>query len=596
MWRSKRKKQNKRINRGTITKSFLKIFVILLLVALNWQGILAIGRTISYFNDTEDSKGNIYSASTLDFSLRSGQSNFIPPAENMTPGASTARDIYITKLGSLDFKYRGHSEPVDDSCDLDLYNALWLKVWYNWYDEGGTKHTELKYDGLLKNFDDFDTNPDDPDLRIYNSHPYYPNPFYAENEHWLYFQITLPEDACGLQNKSCQFKFVFDGWQPEFSDPSMGFSDREEIFNTVATGDWIPEVTVIYPNGGEIWYMVPDSCPSIPSCSAWCVAHGMNENCQYPIKWTAINKIGSDQDLWINIYYSVDSGNTWMTQIADHTENDGIFWWKIPYNPAYTSDHARIKVEAVHKRCLSLINWDMSDEDFCPPMLSLQEILAMQMDSQGAYNTQSPEDQTTPEITVLPQPTSTQDIYQENISDNSTSTDEGATTTDNQATKDEPASTTEEYSTSTQPVSTTSTSSESETSEPEPQNILLDVPESDSTSTDENISSENAQTTQDMVDESQSEEPDNQTDKNQDKSENNQTESQQEESIENQPQENTQENTQQDLTEEDSALPSEENSIIPQPQKDDNPDDTYDNPPIENNATETENDTNETTE
>jgi len=314
----------------------------------------------------------------------------------------------------------------------------------------------------------------------------------------------------------------------------------------------------------------------------------MNENCQYPIKWTAINKIGSDQDLWINIYYSVDSGNTWMAQIVDYTENDGIFWWKIPYDLAYTSNHARIKVEAVHKRCLSLTNWDMSDEDFCPPMLSLQEILAMQMDSQGTYNTQSPEDQTTPEITVLPQPTSTQDIYQENIPHNSTSTDEGATTTDNQATKDEPASTTEEYSTSTQPINTTSTSSEPETSEPEPQNIL-DVPESDSTSTDENIFSENAQTTQDIVDESQSEEPDNQTDKNQDKSENNQTESQQEESIESQPQENTQENTQQDLTKEDSALP--EETLIPQSQKDENPEDNNKN--LTENNTETENDTSE---
>ncbi|MCD6550479.1 hypothetical protein J7K24_02965 [bacterium] len=554
MQKSKRKKQNKH----PLLRSCLKILVILLLITLNWQGILAIGKTIAYFNDTEDSSGDI-SVSTLDFSLRSGQGNFIPPAENMIPGASTARDIYITKLGSLDFKYRGHSEPVDGSCDLDLYNTLQLKVWYNWYDEGGTKHMELKYDGLLK---DFITNPDDPDSRIYNSHPYYSNPFYAENEHWLYFQITLPEDVCDLQNKSCQFKFVFDGWQPEFSDPSIGFSDTEEILNTIATGDWMPQVTVDSPNGGESWWMVPDNCPNIPSCSAWCVAQGMNENCEYPIEWTATNKIGPDQDLWINIYYSVDSGNTWMAQIANHTENDGIFWWKIPFDPSYASHHARIKVEAIHKTCPCLNNWDMSDADFCPPMLSLQEILAMQMPPQDNSDNQPPAEQTPPDIVVPPQPTSTQDIYEEDIPDDSTSTDEGTTTIDNQATEDEPASTTEE-----QPVLV---NEEDEVLEP-----TSTQPVDAASTSDENIPSENAQTTQDIADEFQPVEPDNQTD-------NNQTESQQEE------------NNQQNLTGEDSVLPPEENSIIPQPQKDNNSDDNS-NSPTENN-TETENTTNENTE
>ena len=364
-------KKLKRKNKKT-SRSLLKILAVLLLTALNWQAILSIGESFAYYTDIEISSGNIYSASVLDFSLRSGQADFIPPAQNMIPGTSTARDIYITKLGELDFKYRAYSEPVGGLCNSDLYNTLQLKVWYNWYDATGTKHMDLKYDGLLK---DFYINQNDPDLQIYNSHPYYPNPFYAENEHWLYFQITLPEDIGNLQNKTCQFKFVFDGWQTDFNSLLPGFSDTEEILNTISTGDWMPKVTVIYPNGGEIWYMVPDNCPDIPACSAWCQQHGMNENCQYPIEWTAINKIGPDMDLWIDIYYSVDSGQTWMAQIADNTENDGIFWWKIPYDPSYISDHARIKVEAIHKEYSFLTDWDMSDDDFCPPMLSINEIL-----------------------------------------------------------------------------------------------------------------------------------------------------------------------------------------------------------------------------
>ena len=173
MLKSKRKKRPK-IN-NIVKNSILKIAVFSLFVGLNWAGLSAVIETIGYYNDTEDSPANTYQAGALDFSLRSGQSNFVPleTALNMKPGDTVARDIYIKKEGILPFKYTAVSEPVEGSCDIELYNALQLKIWYNWYDATPTapnyheyRHMDLKYDGLLKDFDLRALNPDDPDLQI----------------------------------------------------------------------------------------------------------------------------------------------------------------------------------------------------------------------------------------------------------------------------------------------------------------------------------------------------------------------------------------------------------------------------------------------
>jgi hypothetical protein len=111
-----------------------------------------------------------------------------------------------------------------------------LKVWYNWYDGVG-KHMDLKYDGLLKDFDLIA----DSDLQIPNSHPYYPNIFYGPDEHWFYFSITYPSEALELTGKQCQFKFAFNGWQTNLLDSSSGFSDTEEIYSTLIDSVFVGE-------------------------------------------------------------------------------------------------------------------------------------------------------------------------------------------------------------------------------------------------------------------------------------------------------------------------------------------------------------------
>jgi len=369
--------------KNLVLRFALKTVVVLLIVCLNWTGLSAVLNTIAYFSDSELSSG-VYEVGSLDFSLRSGQSNFVP-VENMIPGSSAARDIYIKKEGTLPFGYKTVSGATSTDCDLDLYDNLELKVWYNYYTATPTDpgyHDDrvmvLKYNGLLK---DFETDPTDLDLIIPNSHSYFYNKFYELDEHWFYYNITLPEGVpANLQNKNCQFKFLFDGWQAELTASSSGFSDMEEITGSLSTGDWSPQAQVVYPNGGETWYIVPDSCPDNPLCSAWCQSHGMNENCEYNLQWLASNSIGSDEDLLIDIYYSADSGNSWLAQIVNGTENDGTFLWKIPWDSSYISDQARIKVVATHKDYPTLTDWDMSDADFCPPMLSEAEIMMMMFD------------------------------------------------------------------------------------------------------------------------------------------------------------------------------------------------------------------------
>ena len=109
-------------------------------------------------------------------------------------------------------------------------------------------------------------------------------------------------------------------------------------------------IKVLVPNCGEVWWV----------------------GRTYDITWSSKNLVceaGSDPQ--ISIWYSGDSGNTWG-KIIQNTENDGVYTWRVPlylsdgyYTP---SDRARVKLIASCPEGLQVINWDMSDCDFCPPI------------------------------------------------------------------------------------------------------------------------------------------------------------------------------------------------------------------------------------
>lgn len=108
-------------------------------------------------------------------------------------------------------------------------------------------------------------------------------------------------------------------------------------------------VRVIIPNGGEIWWV----------------------GRTYDLTWTTHNLVCSADSL-VSIWYSNDSGTTWGN-IVTSTENDGVYSWRIPLyleNGTYyvPSEHARIKVVTQCSETLLTNGWDMSDNDFCPPI------------------------------------------------------------------------------------------------------------------------------------------------------------------------------------------------------------------------------------
>jgi len=145
-----------------------------------------------------------------------------------------------------------------------------------------------------------------------------------------------------------------DVWDPGVNDVPEGhmIGRSPNGWDTDKPEDWIefsvPVVTVLVPNGGEIWWV----------------------GRTYALEWEALNPSGDNNDLSIDIYYSNNSGKDWANIIMG-TENDGQYEWRVPlflgtmYVP---SDKARLKVVATSHNNFMASAWDISDDDFCPPI------------------------------------------------------------------------------------------------------------------------------------------------------------------------------------------------------------------------------------
>lgn len=157
----------------------------------------------------------------------------------------------------------------------------------------------------------------------------------------------------GIPNASW-INYNSDIWDPGVDDVIEGrmIGRSPNGWDTNKPEDWIefsaPIVTVLVPNGGQIWWV----------------------GRTYSLEWSAVNPSGDDSDLSIDIYYSNNSGRDWANIVMD-TENDGQYDWRVPlflglmYTP---SDKARIKVVATNNNNFMASAWDMSDDDFCPPI------------------------------------------------------------------------------------------------------------------------------------------------------------------------------------------------------------------------------------
>jgi len=112
-------------------------------------------------------------------------------------------------------------------------------------------------------------------------------------------------------------------------------SGRINVYKAV-DAVYVPEVTVIYPNGGEVFYI------------------GTVET----LLWDASDNIGIETTV---IEYSVDGGGSWML-IDTVAGNPGSYDWTVTGPPSSTCRIGITCIDAVGGE-----GWDMSDEDFCPP-------------------------------------------------------------------------------------------------------------------------------------------------------------------------------------------------------------------------------------
>ena len=334
-----------------IRKSILKIISLFLIIGLNYSGLFAVGETMAYFNDKEISENNVYTAGTLDFSLFSPHDNFVSEekvkVENMKQGDVVMRMIQVHQEGNLPFKYTIRTEKV--SGDDDFCDALELKARL----EGEIKYPAAGENSLMSfNFPPVEM-IDPPGI-----------------DSWQ-FKILLPDNAPdNLQNKTCEFKFVFEGWQDNVENyKENGFDDVEEIGNELLSSEWQNSdwVKVDYPDGGEVWYI----------------------GRHYNILWETGDFDNCQGKLKINIWYSANSGASWAN-VVKNTKDDGDYNWRVPlflFDEAgdiyfTASAEARIKVVATCSSDSAITAWDMSAEDFCPPidydLLTPEEIMVLE--------------------------------------------------------------------------------------------------------------------------------------------------------------------------------------------------------------------------
>ena len=168
-------------------KSIAKIIVIFLIIGLNWAGISAIGKTLAYFNDTEQSQNNSFQAGSLDFSLSSdnlGQINL---------GSKEYFDIQ--KDGTLDFRYNITTLIIGGS-DINFCNDLEIGI----YEDGVLNSATT----TLSNLD------------ITNS-------VTGSSDNWSFIINDTGNNSSG---KVCSFNFTVKAWQNDL-DYTQGFTDIE---------------------------------------------------------------------------------------------------------------------------------------------------------------------------------------------------------------------------------------------------------------------------------------------------------------------------------------------------------------------------------
>ena len=130
----------------------------------------------------------------------------------ITPTESVWREITIIKNEGINFQHIIEAEII--SGDLDLCAALNVEAYLD-------DDILPKYSGALAD--------------LLNEPPVV---FSEPADKWKLY-IGLDENAPSeISNKSCEFKYIVSGWQENINTPGGGFSDVEEIIDSVDSDEW----------------------------------------------------------------------------------------------------------------------------------------------------------------------------------------------------------------------------------------------------------------------------------------------------------------------------------------------------------------------
>jgi len=199
--------RNRFLLKFVVTKMLKKFstqfLVLLLLTGLNWTGFWAIGSTVAFFNDTETSSENGFTADFLDFSLSEDSFESL-----ITLDETVSKNTVLVNGGGMDFQYTLEAEEVlDEDSFCDVLN---LQAKLNGVEQ---------YDGDLMS------------LATSTS---------TTLGTWK-FNIELPVDEDSFANgEECRVDVVFKGWQTNVdSYGDGGFSDEERMSFIITAGKMV---------------------------------------------------------------------------------------------------------------------------------------------------------------------------------------------------------------------------------------------------------------------------------------------------------------------------------------------------------------------
>lgn len=201
------------------------------LVLFMFTLLLQVGGTNAGFSDTEESNGNVFTATSLD-----GRISYLEQflVTGMTPEDNPNQNMTFRNDGSLDFQYEIKYRKI--SGDDALCNALLLTA---------KNGVTTVYDKLpLKDFDSANIAGNPFILPVFGQ------------DNWN-FALELPADAgSALENKNCSWNFDLHAWQTNLPDNGTGFVDVETAgIHSVTTGEWLTSGDVVI---NEVMWMGSD--------------------------------------------------------------------------------------------------------------------------------------------------------------------------------------------------------------------------------------------------------------------------------------------------------------------------------------------------